>query len=227
MRRSEFIWVWCVSFIVLLIFILVYSGRATVRIAPVFIVFHENSVEILTAGQTVNRFRESGEELRSSGHVNCNPAIKTGPINGLIEWWITESIFSDDSCIQPRKNTTFTQEQTDRAYAALLDYANTDPEMTKYRPGQPSQTRFSFALLGQTLLRLAALFGLPTIVAYVGKLIVDKQVSITHSKRRKSGLCIRCKYPCATIPSLKCPECGCFHTVPHQVSPDSDDQPPA
>lgn len=198
----------------------------SVAYPTMLILLNDDSVEVIENHRYVRQALTMDQIKAADASVKYLPERMPGPVHGLVELWVTESAFTTKKCIQQRKKK-LTNEQIDRAYEAVLTYAKADPSLAKYRPGQPPQTRFSFLLAGQTILRLTAIFGIPTAVAYIGKLLMDKQVSIVRSRRRDSGLCIQCKYPCATIPSLNCPECGCFHTVPYQPSPDSDDQPHA
>lgn len=193
------------------------------------IVMTDDSAEVIPVIDFYLRAKkiEPGEAspYTSVAMVKYMPNRDTGPLKGLIELWITESAFVTADAIYSKQ--PLTQEQTDRAYAALITYANADPNMAEYRPGQPPQTRFSIVLLGQTLLRLIALFGIPTIVALIWKWVVDTNISKRHETRRLAGICISCEYPCATTPSLRCPECGQFHTIPHQPPANSNDQPSA
>lgn len=226
MNKRVFIFVWCVCFVFLLGSFVFPIGFTPVANPSVLILLNDDSVEVIENHRYVRQALTMDQIQAADASVKYLPERIPGPVQGLVELWITESAFASKTCIQQRKQK-LTNEQIDRAYEAILTYAKSDPSFTKYRPGQPPQTRFSFLLAGQTILRLTALFGIPTVVAYVAKLVVDKQVSVVRSRRRDSGLCIQCEYPCATLPTLKCPECGCFHTVPYQPSPDSDDQPPA
>ena len=213
-------------FVLLLASILIPAAGTPVAFRSMYLVLNEDSVEVIPVGEFFNRALNTDSNVKPHAIVKYKPNRVRGPVRGLIELWITESVFVDDQCIVSRQQP-LTQVQIDRAYTAILVYAKADPEMAKYRPGQPPETHFSAVLLGQTLLRLIALFGIPTIVAYIGKWIMDTEISKRHAHRRNAGLCIRCKYPCASIPSLKCPECGYFHTVPHQPPADSSDQSPA
>ncbi len=210
----------------LLASVLIRPVITSVAYRSMYLVLNEDSVEVIPVVEFFNRALNSDSIVKPHAIVKYEPNRVRGPVRGLIELWTTESVFVDDQCIISRQQP-LTQDQTNRAYAAILEYAKADPEMVKYRPGQLPQTRFSAVLLGQTLLRLLALFGIPTMVAFFGKWIMDTAISKRHAYRRNAGFCIRCQYPCATIPSLKCPECGNFHTVPHQPPSESNDQPSA
>ncbi|MFK7758389.1 MAG: hypothetical protein AB8C13_00400 [Phycisphaerales bacterium] len=189
----------------------------------IYILDTEQGVIVLTTDDYLIALGNGQGSKLAFAQAVYEPVIHNGPVKGLIEWSVQESIFSTADNIYPRQQL-LTDEETDRAHQALIQYANADPNMIPFRPGEPPQTRFSWRLLGYTILRLAAISIFSTLVVLFIKFVFEMDRSIRHARKRNRGLCIHCGYLCANLESLRCPECGNFHTVPFESASETKDQ---
>lgn len=225
MKKTALIFIWILTFILILmlnrmmpIIALVYAPASNTSKPTLFVLIHDEDVEILDADQVRNRFPgNTSPILNVDAILRYYPKHVAGPLEGWIEYMDTQSFLADSTSLWalPRKGIPKpTQAEIDRAYAAALEYAKADPSVTQYHPGEPPVTQFSFVLLAKSIAWLVALFGVPTLFVYLTHLYLRMIHRKIISGRRDSGKCIHCSYDCKKLQSPTCPECGEPHTVP-------------
>jgi len=171
---------------------------------------NEQVVVMFSSQDLVDHFTETQGGIGFAAAA-YEPDIKRRPIQGVLEWFVTESAFTSSLCIVPYNQRTLTAKQTSDSYGALLEYANKDPFMSKFRPGISPQSRFSFPLLGQSIIRLMVIAAVSLLPAFGMNRACQTGRSIRRVRKRNKGLCIFCGYPCTDLLSPKCPECGNNH----------------
>ncbi len=208
--------VFCISWI-LCFLILIVAGTFVPQVRNsshiwVYVIENDSGMEVLSKADYFGQRVRENRSTDAIAQAIYEPVIKQGPIKWAFEWSTTESIFHIPST-RLVQDKLMSQEKLDDVYQALIDYANADPNMTKYRPGLPPQTRFSWSLLGNTIVRLFIITAISTLVSFGVKFVCDMEQSIRRRGKRNRGLCAWCGYPCADLKSMRCPECGKHHTV--------------
>ena len=182
----------------------------------VYFVDEGNSVTVLHGQQYFQERSVNGSEF-AFARVIYEPDIEPGPVEGLLELYLTESAFAPGYGIYP-VDQTLTKSQQKQVHQALIQFANADPNMAKHRPGQPAQTRFSLQLTAKSCIRLSILALISYLFACVIRFICNIETAIRRqgkwNRYLKTGLCIRCGYSCKGLETKQCPECGHHHIPP-------------
>lgn len=175
-----------------------------------------HSVTVLE-GQRYFRERNANGSDFAFASVIYEPDIYPGPFRGVLELYFTESAFAPGYDIYS-VNQILTQTQEKQVHQALIQHANADPDMAKYRPGQPAQTRFSMHLITRSCVRLGILAFISYLLACGVRFFCNIEIAIRKrgqwNRYLKTGLCIRCGYSCKGLESKQCPECGQVHDIP-------------
>ena len=212
MSKNWFRFVWVLAFTAICIVLALLPHAPVSSHTWIYVVDTGASFEVYNRAEIEDYKNTNGGSVVVFAQAIYEPEVKPGPIKGLLEWTIEESLFSTSYRFLPLNGKWHSKEQNDRAFQAVIDYAIADPNMARYRPGQPPQTRFSFVLLGWTSLRVLIISALATIAALCVKLIIKMEISIRQARKKHAGECIWCGYSIDGLRSSICPECGKPHS---------------
>lgn len=213
MSRRVFIEIWLLIFSLLCILAGLSAHVPTSDDKWVYIVDNDGDFEVLSKEEYIIQWAQNNNTDFAIANTIYEPDIIPGPIKDVFELYVKESAFSSGYPIYPR-GQMLTNDQKDRAYEALVLFAQSDPEMIPFRPGQLPQTRFSFVLLGQSFFRLFIFAILSLIPTLVIRFCLNYELKLRRRGKKRQGLCGWCGYSCKELESPKCPECGKLHGVP-------------
>ena len=223
MKLIAIISMWIISFILALLILGSLFVLSPAFLGPLptqnrFLIVHDDDVEILTKSDIDERFPTARSRVIGIDvHVQYEPKVVGGPKRGWFEFLETESFLdSEDFMFElPRIGVPrLTADEITRAYQAILAHAQADPQVSHFQPGQPPITRFVPSRLITSLIRIFALFGFPTLTAFLIHKLFNKYKKSMTLHRQENSLCIHCTYDCKSLLSPTCPECGQPHTIP-------------
>jgi hypothetical protein len=152
------------------------------------------------------------------------PNIDRGPLREGFTFYRTTSFMSELSDVRVFDLNDHTQQQIEDAYIAAVTYAKSDPYYAEYNPGDPPVTfYYPVEMIGAGLSLLGVVVVPALIARLIGYLAYENKLA-SASYRREHLMCVHCRYSIVGLDSPICPECGNFHTVPHQPLPESSDQ---
>lgn len=210
MSNRWFIFVWVLWFVILSFFFLISQLGYRSDFTYVYFVDTGTTIAVLKKHEYLEeRGKKNGAEVAFATAI-YEPDIQPGPFVGLIEIYVTESVFAPGVYFS-RRSQTLTQEETRQAHQALIQYANADPNMVQFRPGQPAQTRFSWNLLGRSLIRLSVIALIALAITLFIRFVVNMEKSIRQARKQHGKMCVHCSYQIVGLTSAICPECGKEH----------------
>ncbi len=224
MKFVSLISIWISTFVLLFfinhnfsLFVLVFGPDNPTP--TLYIILHQNEVEILDRAQANQRFPSPKARVANVDAIvfYTQKHIAT-PYENWFEIYDTESFLATKDSIWDIPRTgipRLTPAEIDRAYAAVLEYAKADSLVTQYRPGEPPITKFSLKLLVISLVRIPILLGIPTLLAYLTHLYFRMLYRKAVANLQRQNRCLHCAYDCKDLPSPTCPECGQPHMIPN------------
>ena len=218
MKRALNSILWILLLGLLVLAFLLSQGRARVcygiGAANSFVVLETpQGLEVLGDNEFMYMSDESMNQVFDEGiYLTSYASREVGPLPGLFQCTVKTSYLASPESIRVQNNEVLTPQQRRAIYDAIVAYAQADPNLASYRPGQPPVVSFSKLEFFAESRRVILILGIPLALLLLINWLVGKTGNEIQDQRRQRGVCIHCEYDCTDLPSRICPECGKPHT---------------
>ncbi len=146
--------------------------------------------------------------VNESVRIPTRPRVDRGPFPEFFECTTRTNYLSNPESFKIKEGKDLDPKQQLAIYTAVVAYAQTEPYLAVYRPGQPPKWTFHLSELVSEGVKVLLILGVPPILALFFSRVLGKAGNEIHAQCQQRGLCIHCAYDCTNLPSPICPECG-------------------
>ncbi len=214
MRRAFDCMLWLIFLYLISLLFFGFGGRATncygTGVPHSFIVLESpQGLEVLSENEFADMSSESMDQAFDEGIFLSSYATRDiGPWRGVFECTNETSYLPNPESLRFHHDEIINPQHRRAIYDAVVAYAQADPSLARYRPGQIPVYSFDTSDFVSESQRLLLVLGIPPILLFVFKKMVSLSDSSIYDQRRQRGVCIHCEYDCTDLPSSICPECG-------------------